>query len=49
METVRLPLTTYRTARERGDVFILRAGHDDAHVERIVGNVAGYVLVEKFS
>src|SRR5690349_1574611 len=51
METIRLPLDTYREARAHGDgeAFILQAGHDDPEVERIVGNVAGgYVLVEKF-
>jgi hypothetical protein len=49
METIRLPLTTYREARRRGDAFILREGHNDPRVEHIVGNVAGYILVEKFS
>jgi hypothetical protein len=48
-ETVRLPLPTYREARARGDAFILRVGHDDPKVEHIVGEVAGYILVEKFS
>jgi hypothetical protein len=48
-ETIRLRLTTYREARGRGDAFILRKGHNDPRVERIVGNVAGYILVEKFS
>jgi hypothetical protein len=51
METMRLPLETYREARAHGngEAFILHAGHDDPKVERIVGNVAGgYVLVEKF-
>jgi hypothetical protein len=48
-ETIRLPLPTYREARARGDAFILRAGHDDPRVEHIIGNVAGYILVEKFS
>jgi hypothetical protein len=48
-ETIRLSLTTYREARAQGDAFILLPGHDDPHVERIVGEGAGYVLVEKFS
>jgi hypothetical protein len=49
VETMQLPLPTYRDARGRGDAFILRAGHNDPSVERIVGNVAGYILVQKFS
>ena len=49
METIQLPLTTYREARGRGDAFILREGHNDSRVEHIVGTVAGYILVEKFS
>ena len=47
--TIALPLTTYREARARGDVFILVAGHDDPRVERIVGKAAEHILVEKFS
>lgn len=46
--TIALPLTTYREARARGDVFILLAGHDDPRVERIVGKAAEHILVEKF-
>ena len=49
LETIRLPLATYREARGRGDAFILREGHNDPSVEHIVGSVADYVLVEKFS
>ena len=49
METIRLPLTTYREARGRGDAFILREGHNDPSIEHVVGNVADYILVEKFS
>ena len=49
METVQLSLTTYRELRAHGDRFILRPGHDDPHVERIVGSSADYTLVVKFS
>ena len=49
METIRLPLTSYRETRAQGDVFIVREGHNDPNVERIVGSVADYVLVEKFA
>jgi hypothetical protein len=49
METIRLPLATYRETRARGDVFIVREGHDDPKVERMVGTVADYTLVEKFA
>jgi hypothetical protein len=48
-ETIPLSLTTYREARDRGEAFILLAGHNDPQVERIVGDGAGYVLVEKFA
>jgi hypothetical protein len=48
-ESVRLSLTNYREARARAEAFILLPGHDDPHVERIVADGAGYVLVEKFS
>ncbi len=47
--TIALPLTTYREARARGDVFILLSGHDDPRVERVVGQAAEHILVEKFS
>jgi hypothetical protein len=48
-ESVQLPLKSYREARAEGDAFILRPGHDDPTVERIVAQGDGYVLVEKFS
>ena len=48
-ENVRLSLTTYRKARAYGEAFILLPGHDDPHVEQIVSDGDGYVLVEKFS
>lgn len=49
METIRLPLTTYREARRGRDAFILLKGHNDPRVERIIGNVDDFILVEKFS
>ena len=48
-ESVRLPLKNYREARAQDGAFILRPGHDDPRVERIVAQGDGYVLVEKFS
>jgi hypothetical protein len=48
-ESIRLSLTDYREARARAEAFILVPGHDDPHVERIVADGTGYVLVEKFS
>lgn len=48
-ENVRLSLTGYREARGRSAAaFILLPGHDDPHVERIIAQGDGYVLVEKF-
>jgi hypothetical protein len=48
-ESIRLSLSDYREARGEGAAFILLPGHDDPHVERIVAQGDGYVLVEKFS
>jgi hypothetical protein len=48
-DSVRLPLKSYREARATSDAFILRPGHDNPTVERIVAQGDGYVLVEKFS
>lgn len=48
-ESMRLSLTNYREARARAEAFILLPGHVDPHVERIVADGAGYVLVEKFA
>lgn len=49
MEPVQLALPTYRELRAHGERFILRPGHDDPRVERIVGSAADYTLVEKLS
>jgi hypothetical protein len=48
-DSVRLPLKSYREARAKGDAFILRPGHANPRVERIVAQADGYDLVEKFS
>jgi hypothetical protein len=48
-ESVQVSLANYREARARGEAFILLPGHEDPQFERIVGDGAGYVLVEKFS
>jgi hypothetical protein len=48
-ETIRLSLSDYRKARDRGEAFVLLPGHDDPHVERIVARGDGYMVVEKFS
>ncbi|MGH3004406.1 MAG: hypothetical protein ACRDOS_00575 [Gaiellaceae bacterium] len=44
---VRLTLTEYEGVRANATHFILKPGHETAHVERIVREEDGYVVAEK--
>jgi hypothetical protein len=46
-DLIRLSLAAYREVRASGG-YLIRAGHDDPHVEQIVEDHGAYLVVEKF-
>jgi hypothetical protein len=46
-ELIYIPLADYQTARQTGG-FMLSPGHDDPHVEHVIGDFGSYIVVEKF-
>jgi hypothetical protein len=47
LESVHLTPEEYRRLREMPNVFVTLAGHDDGTVDKVVGELGGYTLVEK--
>jgi hypothetical protein len=46
-ETLRLSLEEYEAVRDDPQLFVLVAGHVDERVDRVIGAIRSYVLVEK--
>jgi hypothetical protein len=47
-EKVVVSIEEYEQVRQRGDLFVIRPGHEKPDVERVVHQYDGYVVVEKF-
>ncbi len=45
--TISITLAEYETVRTRPRVFVVAPGHDSPAIERVVGEIRGYLLVEK--
>ena len=47
LERITVPMDVYERVRSDSTQFLLKAGHDDPTVERVIENRETYVIVEK--